>query len=114
VGVEADMWTRDTGDIGPLLPRADAWDGADDFFEFSGDGWLLTVTAPEEADPGEVPAELRALAEDLRYRVGFAVEPSNPDPGAWELLRQTMESIGRKLGGVGHDPESGHARSFAD
>ena len=113
LGVETELWTRETGEVGALLPRADEWDGSDDFFEFAGDGWLLTVAGAEEADPDEVPAELSALEEDVRYRVALSVEPSNPDPEAWVTLRQTMESIGRELGGVGRDPESGHARSFA-
>jgi hypothetical protein len=95
MGVETELWSRETRDA-------------------AGEGWLLTVAAPEEADPGEVPGELRALADDLRYRIALGVEPSNPDPEAWALLRQTMESIGRELGGVGHDPDSGHPRSFAE
>jgi hypothetical protein len=114
LSVETELWTRDTGDLRPLLPRAGEWDGSDDFFEFDGEGWLISVAAPEEADPAEIPGELREVGEGLGYRIHFEIEPSNPDPEAWSMLRQTMESIGRALGGVGLDPDSGHPRSFAE
>lgn len=82
MSVDFELWTRDTGDLGPLLPRPGEWDVSEYFFEFEGDGWLLSVAAPEEADSTEVPGELRALSEDLRYRIDLGIEPSSPRPEA--------------------------------
>jgi hypothetical protein len=114
LGVEVELWTRDVADLASLLPRADEWERSDDFFELDGDGWLVSVEPPEEVDPTEVPPELGELADDVRYRIGLSVEPSDPGPAAWAFVRQTMESVGRALGGVGVDPESGHPRSWAE
>jgi hypothetical protein len=113
VSVEVELWTRENGDLAGLLPRAGEWEVDDDFFEFEGDGWLVAVSAPEVVDPGDVPPELDRFAEGLRYRVVLSVEPSAPGPAAWEFVREVMESVGRALGGVGLDPESGHPRSWA-
>jgi hypothetical protein len=114
LSVEVEVWTREDGDLAALLPRAAEWDVGDDFFEFEGDGWLLAVSAPEGIDVGDVPPELDSLAAGLRYRIELSVEPSAPAPAAWEFARDVMESVGRALGGVGLDPESGHPRSWAD
>ena len=111
--VDFELWTRETGDLAPLLPRAGEWDASVDFFEFEGDGWLLSVAAPEKAPFSEVPEELRALSRDLHYRIDLGIEPGAPGREAWALARQTMESIGQALGGVGLDPESGRATSFS-
>jgi hypothetical protein len=113
VSADTELWTRETGDIAPLLPRADEWDDVGDSFEFEGDGWLLTVFPPE-GDPEEVPPDVAELVEGLRFRVELSVEPSDAPPEAWTLLEDVMASIGRGLGGAGLDPLTGHARSWAD
>jgi hypothetical protein len=114
LGVEFELWTREDGDVAALLPRAAEWDVDDEFFEFEGNGWLLSVSAPESAGAGEVPPELGVLAERVRYRIALSVEPSAPGPEAWAFVSEVMESVGRALGGVGLDPESGRPRSWAD
>jgi hypothetical protein len=113
VSADLDLWTREAADLGPLLPRAEQWQRFDDVFEFAGDGdgWLLVVAVPEEADHDEIPPEFGELATGLRYRIGMNVE-GGPGTEGWTFVRQTLESIGRALGGVGHDPESGHVRSW--
>jgi hypothetical protein len=112
VSVEVELWTREDGDLAALLPRAGEWEAEDDFFEFEGDGWLVAVSAPEPIQPGDVPPELGGLVEGLRYRVDFSVEPSAPGPQAWAFVGEAMASVGRGLGGVGLDPETGHPRSW--
>jgi hypothetical protein len=112
VSAHLELWTRDTGDLGALLPRADEWDPAGDLYELGGDGWLVSVFEPEDA-PGEVPAELSALVEGLRYRIVVGVEPSVPDAEAWTLVRQILEALGGALGEASLDPESGHPTSWA-
>ena len=115
MGVGTELWTRDTGDLAPLLPRADEWEEDEGLFEFADDDerFLLTVAAPEEADPAEADPALTQLEPGVRYRIGIELEPSAPEGAeAWTLLLETMESLGRALGGVGLDPDTGHARHF--
>jgi hypothetical protein len=112
VSVELELWTRETGDLRGLLPRADEWESDGDLLELDGGSWLVSVFEPEEA-PDEVPAELSALVEGLRYRIEVGVEPSAPDAEAWTLVRQVLEALGGALGGAGLDPESGRPTSWA-
>jgi hypothetical protein len=112
VSADLELWTRDTGDLGALLPRADEWDPAGDLYELDGDGWLVSVFEPEEATV-EVPAELSELVEGLRYHIVIGVEPSVPGAEAWTLVRQVLEALGGALGGAGLDPESGRPTSWA-
>lgn len=69
-------------------------------------GRQLAPVAPEEADPDEVPGELRAFSE-IRCRAALGIEPSAPGREAWAFTRQTMESIEQMLGGVCLDPAPG-------
>jgi hypothetical protein len=112
VSVDLELWTRETGDLGALLPRAEEWDDSGELLEFDGGSWLVSVFQPEDA-PAEVPAELSGLIEGLRYRIVVGVEPSVPDAEAWTLVRQVLEALGGALGGAGLDPESGRPMSWA-
>jgi hypothetical protein len=112
MSVDLDLWTRETGDLRDLLPRAGDWEDLGESFEFDGDAWLISVFAPEE-EPGQVPAEPRALVEGLRYRIGMTVEPSVPDAEAWELVKEALAALGAALGGAAVDPESGRPTSWA-
>jgi hypothetical protein len=112
VSVDLELWTRETGDLQALLPRADEWEAVGDLYELGGDGWLVSVFEPEDA-PDEVPAELAALVEGLRYRIVIGVEPSVPGAEAWMLVRVVLETLGAELGGAGLDPESGRPTSWA-
>jgi hypothetical protein len=115
VSVTVELWTRETGDLRPLLPRSEEWTGDEDLLELAdeGEGWLVTVAAPEEADVAEAPPEIARLDDGLRYRIAIEVEPSAPGPDAWELVRSAMESIGAALGGgASLDPDTGHATRF--
>jgi hypothetical protein len=114
LSVDVELWTRETGELAPLLPRAQDWESFDGEFQFDGDGWLVSVFVPEPADAGEVPAELAALVEGLAYRVELAVEPSGAPAEAWAFLQQVMTSIGRGLRGAGLDPETGTPTSWAE
>ena len=114
MSAETELWTCDEGELARLLPRAEEWDSfVDGVFEFDGDGWLLTVSAPEPVSPDEVPAELGALVSGLRFRVEMGVEPSDAPVDAWAFVREVMERLGGALRGAGLDPESGHPLSWA-
>jgi hypothetical protein len=112
VSVDLELWTRQDGDLRTLVPRADEWDDLGELLELDGGGWLISLYEPEEA-ADEVPPELGALVEGLRYRIALTVEPSAPGPGAWELVREVMTAVGTALGGAGLDPESGRPTSWA-
>jgi hypothetical protein len=112
VGAELELWTREGGELAPLLPRASEWDADEGFYEFEGEAWLVSVSDPEPVESSEVPPELAGLADGLRYRVDVRVEPGAPAPEAWTLVRELLEAVGRALGGAGLDPESGHARAW--
>ena len=112
MGAEVELWTRETGELGALLPRADEWDADEGFYEFDGDAWLVSASDPEPVETSEVPPEVAALADGLRYRVDVSVEPGAPDPEAWALVSELLESVGRALGGAGLDPETGQARTW--
>jgi hypothetical protein len=92
VSVDIELWTREERDLG-------------DGVQHEGDGWLINVSAPEEDD--DVPPDLSALADGLRYRIDIGVEGS-PDADAWALVRQIMDAIG----GAAVDPETGHSRLY--
>jgi hypothetical protein len=94
LGVDLELWTRDEGDISTLLPRAEEWGSFDGELQFDGEGWLLSVFAPEPVETSEVPAELAGLVDGLAFRVELGVEPSDAPPEAWTLLQQVMASIG--------------------
>lgn len=114
MSVETELWTREGGELASLLPRADEWNTfVEGVFEFEGDGWLLTVSEPEVVAPDEIPSEIAGLLSGLRFRVALGVEPSDPPPDAWELVREVLERLGGALRGAGHDPRSGHALSWA-
>jgi len=113
VSADTELWVRDMGDVAPLLPRAEEWHAVGGGFEFDGGEWLLTVMPPEAADSDEVPPELVALVDGLRFRVELGVEPSGAPPVAWALMEDVMAAIGRGLGGAGLHPMTGHATSWA-
>jgi hypothetical protein len=113
LSVDVELWTRDDGDISTLLPRAEEWDSFDGELQFDGEGWLLSVFAPEPVATSEVPAEVAGLVDGLAFRVELGVEPNDAPPEAWTLLQQVMTSIGGGLGGAGLDPESGKPTSWA-
>lgn len=112
MSVDTELWTREDGDLGGLLPRSPDWDVHGGAFEFDGGGWLLLVSVPEAVEADEVPADVAALAGGLRFRVDLAVEPGNPPAEAWTFVREVLEQLGGTLRGAGHDPESGHAVSW--
>jgi len=107
-----ELWTRDDGDLGGLLPRSSEWGVHGGVFEFDGGGWLLSVSEPERVEADEVPADLAALVAGLRFRVDLEVEPSNPPEEAWAFVREVLGQLGGPLRGAGHDPESGRAISW--
>jgi hypothetical protein len=107
VSVELELWTREEGDLGELLPRADEWESFDGEFQFDGGGWLLSAFPPEPVDAGDVPPEVAALLDGLAFRVELGVEPSDAPTEAWSLLQEVMTFIGGQLAGAGLDPESG-------
>ena len=111
MSVDLELWTRETGDLEQLLPRADQWETLGDSYEFDGGSWLISVLEAEDA-PDEVPQALRGLVDGLRYRIPIGVEPSVPDPEAWSLLREVLASLAAALGGAGLDPESGRPTSW--
>jgi hypothetical protein len=118
MSVDTELWTCEDGDLGGLLLGSPDWDVRvshvhGDVFEFEGDGWLLSVSAPEAVAADEVPAELAALVDGLRFRIDLGVEPSHPPAEAWAFVGEVMEQLGVALRGAGHDPESGHAVSWA-
>lgn len=113
MSIETELWTRDFGDVGGLLPRASEWEEVDGELEFEGDGWLLSVSQPEPVEPGDVPPHVAAAADSLAFRIELGVEPSNPGPEAWAFVREVLERLGGALGGgAGTDPDTGHARSW--
>jgi hypothetical protein len=112
MSVDVELWTREDGDLLALLPRSDEWKRFRGGFQFDGDGWLVSVFAPEDASD-EVPAELSALVQGLRYCIELGVEPNAADPESLVLVREVMEAVGQALGGAGLDPESGQATSWA-
>jgi hypothetical protein len=101
VSADLELWTREAPDLGVVLPGE--WDDRGDEFEREGDGWLVTVSAPEEDD--DVPEDLSARAGGLRYRVPIAVE-RDLGPDALALVREILNAVG----GAAIDPESGHSR----
>lgn len=113
MSADTELWTCEDGDLGGLLPRPSDWDVHGGVFEFDGGGWLLSVSAPEAVDTDEVPADLGALVDGLRFRVDFGVEPGNPPAEAWAFVREVLEQLGGALRGAGHDPASGRAVSWA-
>ena len=114
MSIDVELWTREDGELAPLLPHRDAWESFDGEFQFDGDGWLLSVSSPERADPTDVPAELEALVGGLAYRIDLTVEPSGAPPEAWAFLQQVMASMGARLSGAGLDPGTGAPRSWAE
>ena len=110
--MDLELWTRDEGDIAPLLPQADRWQAFDGEFQYDADGWLVSVFKPERAEPGEIPPEVAALVSDLGFRTEIAVEPSDPPNEAWTLVRELLTSLGGALDGAGLDPESGRATTW--
>jgi hypothetical protein len=110
VSVDLELWTRETADLAPLLPRPDEWEPLGGSYELDGDGWLVSVFEPEDA-AGEVPGELRELVDGLRYRIDIGVEPSAPGADAWLFVREVLDALGTALGGAWLDPESGRPTS---
>jgi hypothetical protein len=113
MSVDTELWTCEDGDLGVLLPRLQEWRTLGGVFEFDGGGWLLTVCAPEAIALEEVPAQVAALVDGLRFRLDIGIEPSDPPPHAWAFVREVVERLGGELRGAGLDPESGRAVSWA-
>ena len=113
MSVDLELWTREEGDIAPLLPRADQWDSFDGEFQFDGGEWVVSVFSPEPVPASEVPPEVASLTDGLAYRVELGVEPSDASTEAWTLVREVLMSVGRELRGAGLDPESGRPTSWS-
>lgn len=117
MSADLELWTQKGGDIAPHLPRAAEWESFGDEFQFGGgdgDGqWLVSVFAPEPVESYQAPPELQELLDGLNFHVDLGVEPSAPGDEAWAFVSEVMESLGRALGGVGLDPQTGDPRSWA-
>ena len=113
MGADLELWTQSGGDLAPHLPRAGEWRSFGDEFQFEGDGWLVSVFAPEHVESYQAPPELQDLVDGLHFHIELGVEPSNPDNAAFAFMSEVLEALGRALGGASLDPETGEPRSWA-
>lgn len=111
MSIDTKVWTKRTGSLSSL-PLGEGWEDEGDALAKEGDGWLVTLMEPREADATEAPPQLRDAEPAVSYCVEISLEPAGaPGEGLAELAI-AVEGVGRAWGGATLDPSSGQVRSW--
>jgi hypothetical protein len=101
-------------ELRPSLPSHARWQyqhGGDEL-AYEADGWQLLVGETEEVHLPDVPADLRQLLPDVRYRIDFILEPVGAPKEATMFMAATLAAVGQKFRCVGYDIRTGAPLSY--